>query len=594
MAIPQRLLNCSQWVNWKLITRNGKSTKVPFQPDGKHASSTDPSTWSAYGDLAEKGFSGKGFVFSQDDPYVGVDLDGCRNPKSGKMDEWAREVVIKFGTYSEISPSGTGVKLLGVSDEIWRHNNKTEIAGEGHDGKRPGIEVYDCGRYFAITGQFLRGHGELVNCEDALLWLADKYVMARPQKIIDGRDVSFETPLTERAAKYLSKMEHSVSGSRGHDACWKAACVLVQGFALSDQQAFNLLISDFNPRCQPEWSEKELWHKVNGAAKAPGQRGYLSDAAPSDWSKVFVRTGPAPIVDCEVEDVSTGIKRTKLSDAAGAYIKQLKDGTGYLVETGIPELDDAIGGGVAPGEMVIVAARPSHGKSAIAMQMVHHMTGNGIPAIIVSEEMSALALGKRTIQFVTDVPEGQWRKREDDVSKHLEKHFRTRAEALILESCGTVQRVVEEVEKAVNETSAGVVVIDYVQLLASKGTSRYEQVTAASQEMRRMASRLGVVVIVLAQLNRQIEERKRFIPQASDLKETGQLEQDADVIVFGVWPHRIDHTNPAEKYQFFIGKNRHRAINASAFDVVFEPARQRLLEQSSVAYDASDEWFDAK
>jgi KaiC/GvpD/RAD55 family RecA-like ATPase len=597
MLIPEELKKHRQWVNWKLITREGKQTKVPFQPNGAYASSTDPATWCMFSELAKVGFSGFGFVFSQEDPYIGIDLDGCRNPETGELDAWAKAVVVKFGTYAEVSPSGTGVKLFGVSDSIWKHSNKTELAGEGYGDKKPGIEVYDCGRYFAITGKQLKGLSSIQDVTDSLAWLADEYKLIKPAFVIDGRDVAIETPLTERAAKYLAKMEPSVSGSRGHDACWKAACVLVQGFGLTDEQAFSLLATEFNPRCQPNWTEKELRHKIAGASKAPGQRGYLADARPSDWNKIYVRTGPVPIFDDEsAEFVPTGVKRTLLSDAAAQYVKQLAEGKEYLIETGIPELDEAIGGGVAPGEMVIVAARPSHGKSAIALQMVHHMTANGVAAVIVSEEMSALAIGKRTVQFASDVPEHDWRSREEDVESQLNNHFANRAKALVIESCGTVQKVVEEVEKAVEEMGAGVVVVDYVQLLAAKGTSRYEQVTASSQEMRRMASRLGVVVIVLAQLNRNIEERKKFVPQSSDLKETGQLEQDADVIIFGVWPHRIDHTSKPETYQFFVGKNRNRAINSSAFNVVFEPSRQRLLEESSKGFvstrhDVSDEWF---
>jgi len=596
MSIPEELRKHRQWVNWKSIERGGKLTKVPFQPNGTPAKSSDPSTWCDYDELASVGFDGIGFVFHQDDPYVGIDLDGCRDPQTGKLDAWAREIVVRLNSYAEVSPSGTGVKVFGVSDSVWKHANKVELPGAGYGGKRPGIEVYDCGRYFATTGKHLKGLGTLESVEDGLQWLAETHGMIKAVQLVDGRDVALETPLTERAAKYLAKMEPSVSGSRGHDACWKAACVLVQGFGLAAEQAYGLLASEFNPRCVPPWSEKELRHKIDGASKAPGQRGYLADARPADWNKIYIRTGPSPIFDDEDADFVTGVRRTTLEDAATQYVKQLAEGGQCLVTTGIPELDDAIGGGVARGEMVIVAARPSHGKSAIALQMVHHMTSCGMPAVIVSEEMSALAIGKRTVQFISDIPDGQWKEREEDVGAQLKAHFKQRKDAIVIEGCGTVEKVVEEVEKAVAETGAGVVVVDYVQLLGAKGNSQYEKTTEASKEMRRLASRLGIVAIVLAQLSRKIEERKKFIPQSSDLKETGQLEQDADVIIFGVWPHRLDHTQPSEAYQFYVGKNRNRAINSSAFNVIFEPERQRLLEESSKGFitsghDVSDEWF---
>lgn len=578
--IPDELKQHKQWVTWKAINRNGKSTKVPFQPNGKPAKSTDPQTWHSHESVA----GGQcGFVFSQDDPYVGIDLDGCRDEASGLLDEWAKEVVLRFGSYTEVSPSGTGVKIFGVSDSFWRNKNKTELDGEGHGGKKPGIEVYDCGRYFAVTGQHLQKLTEITNVDSALEWLAEKYGMAATAFGVDGSDVPAETPLMERASKYLAKMDEAVSGSRGHDKCFKAACAMVLGFGLSTDEAYHLLASEYNTRCAPAWSERELRHKVDSAATQPGQRGYLADAKPAEWSKVFVRSGDAPRIEEEepAEGELMGVRRTTLKDAAMNHLDLILSGGGALIETGIPDLDYAIGGGISFGEMIIVAARPSHGKSAIALQMIHHATANGIPAAIVSEEMSALAIGKRAIQYATDVPAEHWKSSSLDVLSDLESHFESREQALIIESCGSVERVVAEVEKCVEETGAKIVAVDYVQLLSAKGGSRYEQVTAASQEMRRLASRLNIALIVLAQLNRSIEERKKFIPMMSDLKETGQLEQDADVIVFGVWPHRIDSSLPSKEYQFFIGKNRNRATNSQCFSVEFDGARQRLVEESS-------------
>ena len=575
--IPEELKSRAQWVNWRIVQRSGKKTKIPMQPNGYAASSTDPKTWSSF-DLLGPGLIG--FVFSPDDPFIGIDLDGCRNPKTGKLDDWARDVVVRMNTYTEISPSKTGVKMFGTTNEIWKHKNKIEIDGAGHGGKKPGIEVYDCGRYFAITGERIKVNESIRCVDDALPWLVEAHKMNQTIYQIDGSEVRNESPVAERAAKYVAKMEPSISGSRGHDAAYKVACVLMLGFELPFSDALAIMAREFNNRCDPPWTEKELTHKLNSASKQPGQRGYLRDANTSDWSKIFVRTGPTPE---ELEPEPEAVSRTSLESAALLYLEQLMDGHEYLVDTGIPDLDYALGGGVAPGEMVIIAARPSHGKSAISLQIVHHMTSNGIPAVIVSEEMSALAIGKRTIQFITEINEENWKQREDDVMSSLMQHFDHRAKTIILESCGTVERVVSEVEKAVEEIQAGVVVIDYVQLLASKGASRYDQVTHASQEMRRMASRLGVVVIVLAQLNRNIESRASFVPQSSDLKETGQLEQDADVIIFGVWPSRTNPEVEKSKYHLYVSKNRNRAINKGIVDLNFNAARQKLVEDASMS-----------
>ena len=89
--IPSSLREVSQWVLWKFITRNGDATKVPFDASGAAASSTDSSTWSTFENVALKAssYSGIGFVFSSEDDFCGIDFDGCRDPETGLVSEWA-------------------------------------------------------------------------------------------------------------------------------------------------------------------------------------------------------------------------------------------------------------------------------------------------------------------------------------------------------------------------------------------------------------------------------------------------------------------------------------------------------------------------
>jgi len=120
--------------------------------------------------------------------------------------------------------------------------------------------------------------------------------------------------------------------------------------------------------------------------------------------------------------------------------------------------------------------------------------------------------------------------------------------------------------------------VDYAQLLQSPGRSRYEQVTNTSIALRQLASANKLVVLVLCQISRGIESRERFEPTMSDLKDTGQLEQDADVIVFLCWPCRLNHAEPQDKFQFFICKNRNRPIVQAAVTCRFIPDRQQILD----------------
>ncbi len=162
--IPIELKQRHQWVLWNFaIGTDGKPTKYPYQWNGRwKARSNDPKTWSTYLSIAATyragGFSGIGFVFSADDPFYGVDFDGCRDPETGIIADWARVWIDEFNTYAEVSPSGTGMKLWGIGKSPLPRGGKVELPQYGSvAGKNAAVEVYDRLRYFAMTGHKLEG-----------------------------------------------------------------------------------------------------------------------------------------------------------------------------------------------------------------------------------------------------------------------------------------------------------------------------------------------------------------------------------------------------------------------------------------------------
>jgi len=171
-AIPGVLRERRQWVLWRLRHKPGapKPTKVPYQPSGALASSTDSGTWNTLDDVRAAyeagGFDGVGFVFTADDPFVGVDLDGCRDAETGELAPWAKAIVGRFETYTEVSPSGRGVHLI--------------LTGAlPSSGRKEGpVEVYDEGRYFTITAHPLNGApvAPVVDRQDVLVaWYAETF-----------------------------------------------------------------------------------------------------------------------------------------------------------------------------------------------------------------------------------------------------------------------------------------------------------------------------------------------------------------------------------------------------------------------------------
>ncbi|GAB7120077.1 phage NrS-1 polymerase family protein [Natrinema pallidum] len=169
-ALPASLREREQWVCWKEEERDGKQTKIPVTPGiGAFASSTDPDTWDSFEtalEYVETGNAdGVGFVFTDDDPIVGVDLDDCRDPETGDVDDAALDIIERLDSYTEISPSGTGYHVL--------------ITGELPEGRnrRGSFELYDTARFFTVTGNHVEETpAHVARRQDALVAIHREYV----------------------------------------------------------------------------------------------------------------------------------------------------------------------------------------------------------------------------------------------------------------------------------------------------------------------------------------------------------------------------------------------------------------------------------
>ncbi|HZF59457.1 MAG TPA: DUF3987 domain-containing protein [Rubrobacter sp.] len=162
-----------QWLVWRSEERDGKPTKIPYSPlTGQRASSTTPETWTDYGEAVrackEHGYGGIGFVFTPEDDLCGVDLDGCLDPETGEIEGWAQEIIDELDSYTEISPSGTGVHVL---------VRGTLPAGRNRKGR---FEAYDRGRYFTVTGRHLAGTPMSIEARQEQLESVTRRVFADP------------------------------------------------------------------------------------------------------------------------------------------------------------------------------------------------------------------------------------------------------------------------------------------------------------------------------------------------------------------------------------------------------------------------------
>ena len=238
--------------------------------------------------------------------------------------------------------------------------------------------------------------------------------------------------------------------------------------------------------------------------------------------------------------------------AAEAYSR---DGGLSGISSGLADLDRMLGG-LHPSDLIILAGRPSMGKSALAANIAFHVarnyaydilpdgthkTSSGGVVAFYSLEMSAEQLAMRILAEASGVPSDRLRKGEIDASEF----GRVRDAALEIQEAPlhfddtgglSMAKLGARARRLKRQTGLDLIVVDYLQLLTtgdSRGSdNRVQEVSMITQGLKALAKELKVPIIALSQLSRQVENREDKRPQLSDLRESGSIEQDADMVMF--------------------------------------------------------------
>lgn len=230
-----------------------------------------------------------------------------------------------------------------------------------------------------------------------------------------------------------------------------------------------------------------------------------------------------------------------IEEAMSEYIEQLDqqyDGKIVATPTGFSDLDEKLDGGMNGGDLIIVGGRPAMGKTAFVMGVGQHVAEQSTVAVF-SMEMPKKQLMRRLVASLGSIPMGILGDPRRMADEHWPKltHAMQRAKNLnffiddrpartladIRSRCRTVKR----------KHGLGLVIVDYLGLMAGgEGDNRTQQVGANSRGLKVMAKELDVPVIVLAQLNRGLESRPDKRPMMSDLRDSGEIEQEADTVMF--------------------------------------------------------------
>lgn len=223
------------------------------------------------------------------------------------------------------------------------------------------------------------------------------------------------------------------------------------------------------------------------------------------------------------------------------------------VETGFDDFDQ-LTGGLQKSELIILAARPSMGKTALAMNIAEYASiHSNLPVLFVSLEMSRIELGDRLLCSVAEVNGNRLRNgtiTQEERRKLVSAAARVSQAPLFIDDSPshTMTEIAANARRLKRRDGLSMVVIDYLQLIEPDNPRdpRQEQVSKISRRLKGLARELSIPVLCLAQLNRQVESSHSNKPQLSHLRESGAIEQDADVVMF---VHRDEYymTNEEER-----------------------------------------------
>lgn len=352
--VPAFLKGKNQWVRWKLEEVNGKLTKVPYQVNGRKASSTDPNTWADYRTAVTGAVinSEQGIGFVVDGGIIGFDFDNCRNPKTGEVQQWAVDIINALDAYTEITPSETGLRVWVQGAMVGKDKvfNLDPAIGAG-TSKVTKIEVYTDSRYFTITGNAYFDEAGLVEERDlteAFQMLHDlrgkhPSVKSTDPKVAtadvgEGKQIEYAPGANVKTSKYSIFMHGTINSDNGFRITHGAAsltytsqseadlgfCTVLAVVHDSDEDKMD---ADFRQSAlyRPKWERDDYRERTFRMALETAEK--IKAKGPQEVFEQQPTPAPAPVaapvetVDGEIpafdDSVITGIFREIVDFAAG-------------------------------------------------------------------------------------------------------------------------------------------------------------------------------------------------------------------------------------------------------------------------------------
>ena len=460
--IPDELRRRRQWVNHD-------AEKIPYTPGTKRrAASTDSETWRSFEEAVADG-RGIGFVFTSGDPYTGVDLDKCRDPKTGAVETWAQQIADDLGGYVEASPSGTGLHII-VKGKLPMGNNR-----RGH------IEAYSSERYFTMTGT--GSGGRIPKRQEALEEFYREHLQDRPQPAKPARggeeptdEQILEKLLHEPSGKGRALFAGDVSGYESHSNADQAFMNKLYFYTQDDLQIDRLFRRSGLYRAK--WDRADYRRRTYMKAANTILETY-------DWNRVKVNVGSNPANPPNLTNLPNSPNRPNPAVKSAAKLLETKmEPTRWAVQ------------GVLPEGVTLLAGKPKQGKSWMALGLCEAIAAGGV------------AFGTRRVEKGETLYlalEDNERRMQKRIKKVLDgracpsgMHYAT--EWPRLEEGGT-----EALEQWLSDTPAArLVVVDTLAKIRkpARGQNVYAEDYTALESLLPLAARYGVAIVVVHHLRK--------------------------------------------------------------------------------------------
>jgi len=450
--------------------------------------------------------------------------------------------------------------------------------------------------------------------------------------------------LEARASCYLAKIGGAISGQGGHRQTWDAALALARGFRLSEDQTFRLLRDEYNSRCEPRWSDKELQHKAAHAVNAKlVPLGYICDDAeyerreyrspkappvcPPDTDPDYTPEPPEWLEDEPTNDESESVPDTKLGAAPEAPCPRMaaEPAKPSAVEryrvlsehrllddfltvmqdpapprgcpSGIQDLDDAIGG-FRRGNITVFGGKRSVGKTGASILFRDSASEASMGCVMFAGEdaarmYAARLMAKRAGINALTLRDLRWDdefKKQRDIAKAIHAVAGATKLPFLVPAHGMlVEDMAQAIKDLSNEISVQLVIVDYLQRLRSRRSfqKRAELVSYMAGTLTDAIKSIDAAGIILSQLSRGGEER----PSLESLKESGDIEDMAEHVLLGWRRKPNDRRDEQDERLLIVAKNKDGRDDLPDITVPFDPVTASF--KSTYGYEVTRDNVDA-